>query len=155
MGFKAEIVGGKGAFLKVAHKFDEISKRTEEEVIQSTQLTVLTIHSHAVKSIADQKGDPAVRYKPRRNVTVSKPGDPPNTDTGRLAQSIQFEFENGGLVGIVGTSLKYGAWLEFGTQHIKPRPWLRPAVRKTQSELGRRPYIKNVTGILQQLGRKK
>lgn len=79
----------------------------------------------AVKSI--QKQSMGAQYGKH---IASKPGEAPNTDTGRLVQSIkiddskikQFQMR-------VGTNLKYGAFLEFGTTHIKKRPWLRPAFK--------------------------
>jgi HK97 gp10 family phage protein len=68
-------------------------------------------------------------------VNVSRPGEAPNTDTGRLAQSIKFEFEDDGLKSLVGTNLKYGAALEFGTKNMAPRPWLSTAVLLTSKKV--------------------
>lgn len=40
----------------------------------------------------------------------------------------------------VGTAVRYGTFLEFGTIHMEPRPWLRPAMDRvagrTSSILG-------------------
>ena len=55
------------------------------------------IHESAIKSINENGDGPvAQRYQPDRKVNVSKPGSTPNTDTGRLVQSIRMEFLNGG-----------------------------------------------------------
>jgi hypothetical protein len=51
-------------------------------------------------------------------------------DTGTLRSSITYEVDEDKLVGYVGSNLKdppYGAYLEFGTSRMKPRPWLKPA----------------------------
>lgn len=55
----------------------------------------------------------------------SKPGEPPRLITGTLRASISNEPLKGGLLQRVGTPLKYGFWLEFGTLKMAPRPWLR------------------------------
>lgn len=54
---------------------------------------------------------------------ISKEGDSPNTDTGRLIGSIQVDHKKGSQVAHVGTDLDYGLFLE--TTHN--RPWLEPA----------------------------
>lgn len=48
-------------------------------------------------------------------------------DTGTLRRSIHSVFEAGGLRGIVGPSVDYGAPVEFGTRHMAARPYMRPA----------------------------
>ncbi len=105
--------------------------------LKSVQEATLEIHRTAIELIeANTDGRAMVRYNPKRRVFVSDPGDPPNTDTGRLVQSIQFDFENDGFTGRVGTNLRYGAWLEFGTRTMEPRPWLSTAIEHVSSEIG-------------------
>lgn len=47
--------------------------------------------------------------------------------TGNLRRSIHSVFENGGLRGIVGPSVLYGKFVEFGTRRMAARPYMRPA----------------------------
>jgi len=47
--------------------------------------------------------------------------------TGTLRRSIHSIFEQGGLRGICGPSVAYGAPVEFGTRHMGARPYMRPA----------------------------
>lgn len=54
------------------------------------------------------------------------PGAPKN-DTGHLRDSIFARVVPGGLSAEVGTDVKYGAYLEFGTRRMAARPWLHPA----------------------------
>lgn len=104
--------------------------------VKAVQLSTLLLHEYAVKSIqAVGDGQSAIRYNPKRVVNVSKPGDPPNSDTGRLVQSIKLDFQKKGLVGRVGSNLKYAAYLEFGTSTMAPRPWLSEAVDQTSKEV--------------------
>lgn len=69
--------------------------------------------------------------------TASLAGEPPASDTGSLLSSISHEMKVEETVyAVIGTPLKYGLYLEKGTQwhddepgeHIAPRPWLVPAL---------------------------
>ena len=107
-----------------------IQKRMEQARKVALFQIAAKIHESAIKSINENGDGPvAQRYQPDRKVNVSKPGSTPNTDTGRLVQSIRMEFLNGGATALVGTNLKYGAYLEFGTRTMAPRPWLSKAFK--------------------------
>jgi phage gpG-like protein len=56
----------------------------------------------------------------------SKPGEPPNVQTGRLRGSVAHE--RVGMVARVGTNVRYGRDLELGTRKMAARPWLRRAL---------------------------
>lgn len=78
-------------------------------------------------------------YKRRGRVhRASAPDEPPMTDIGTLAQSIDYKIEATGrykrLVRI-GTALQYGKWLEYGTVRIRPRPFARRALKKYEKKL--------------------
>ena len=65
----------------------------------------------------------------------SAPGNPPAPDTGNLRNSIRFSVENAGnaVKGRIGSTQNkppYGAYLEYGTSNILPRPWLAPAIER-------------------------
>ena len=60
-------------------------------------------------------------------------GNAPNTDTGRLVSSINTEPTDDGV--LVGTSLEYGKFLEFGTTTMGERPWLIPALNKNKQTI--------------------
>lgn len=123
---------------KLDGRFKKLTPQIEAEMIKATREAVFLIHSTAIKSIQqNSSGDRQTRYKPKRTVRASKPGDAPNTDTGRLVKSVDFNFENRGLVGEVGTNLKYGKHLEFGTKTMAPRPWLSTAVKSVEGKLSR------------------
>ena len=114
----------------------KFAKVSDEEMKKTIQVATLMVHGTAVKSIQKSSpGESQIRYKPRRGVVAAKPGKAPNTDTGRLVQSIAFEFEDGGMKGLVGTNLRYGKHLEFGTNKMAARPWLKPAVRANRKKI--------------------
>jgi hypothetical protein len=60
---------------------------------------------------------------------ASQPGEPPRYRLGILRATVDAESRDNGMTQRVGTPLKYGYWLEWGTVKMKPRPWLRPALR--------------------------
>jgi HK97 gp10 family phage protein len=75
--------------------------------------------------------------------TASAPGEPPAQRTGQLRQNITWtvnQLFSGNYEAVVGTDLKYGPWLEFGTNFMKARPFLRPALKENEKEL------KNIMG---------
>ena len=120
----------------IAKAFGKLESQMLEKQKLAVAESVLLIHSNAIKSIqAVGDGTPEMRYDPKRVVSVSKPGDPPNSDTGRLVQSIKFDFKKDGIVGRIGSNLKYAVWLEFGTEHMAPRSWLAPAVEDASQEV--------------------
>jgi len=122
--------------------------------VETVQMLTLQIHSVAVKSLqANTDGTAELRYKPTRWAFASFPGDPPNTDTGRAVQSIKFDFIDNGRTGLVGTNLRYLAWLEFGTKKVAARPWLAPAVEEVRKG-ARALFTSNVSGAIYDVSRK-
>lgn len=107
--------------------------------VMSEQLAdaAMAVHGEAVKSIASHLSVSHVetRYNPKREQEVSAPGNAPNTDRGTLVQSIKFEIDQAELKAVVGTNLKYGAHLEFGTKDMAARPWLFPAFEAHKEEI--------------------
>lgn len=71
----------------------------------------------------------------RRTIKVeraAKQGCP--VDTGRLRSSIAYRIEGGNeVVGIVGTSVEYAPFVEFGTRFMAAQPFLRPALQAASS----------------------
>lgn len=125
MKFSGKITGV-DKLLKSINKLSAATARASGDALTES---ILEVHGAAIKSIQAQgsTGHIETRYRPTRTVQASAPGQPPNSDTGRLVQSIQFEVDKMNGVARVGTNLKYGAWLEFGTSTTAARPWLRPA----------------------------
>jgi len=153
--------GGRFAILGQVTGIDKLKKKLNQfqaealrGQVRAVAEGVLLIHSTAVQEINDNRdGTPEIRYGPKRVVVASRPGEPPNTDTGRLVQSIKFDFKNSGLIGRVGTNLKYGAWLEFGTENTAARPWLAPAVLAASKEIAA-IFEKELKGAIRDLGTK-
>ncbi len=67
-------------------------------------------------------------------LNVSKTGNEhPQIKTGELLGSITHEVGDGEV--LIGTNVKHGKYLEFGTSRMPPYPWLFPAVELKRTEI--------------------
>lgn len=69
-----------------------------------------------------------------KNHVPSKPGEPPNQDTGVLSSNIEAA-RFGRLKAKITSSAPYAAALEFGTSKMAARPYMRPARDKKKAEV--------------------
>lgn len=61
----------------------------------------------------------------------SAPGEPPNNDTGVLANNIEVTRDaNDRTKVLVSSNAPYASYLEFGTSRMAERPYMRPATEK-------------------------
>jgi len=65
---------------------------------------------------------------------ASLPGQPPNQDTGVLANNIE-TVQKGPLLVEISSNAPYAAALEFGTSKMGERPYMRPARDKMRGEV--------------------
>ena len=107
----------------------KLGEGAEIEIDRVVQATGLELRGEIVKMY--QRHTPTgiiyEKYNPRRTHQASAPGEPPATDTGRLAGSVEYT-KVGQVAAEVGTQVNYGAWLEFGTLSIAKRPAWLPAI---------------------------
>lgn len=64
----------------------------------------------------------------------SRPGEPPNQDTGVLGNNIE-TVQVAPLRVEVSSNAQYAAALEYGTSKMAERPYMRPAVAKQRGEV--------------------
>jgi HK97 gp10 family phage protein len=69
-----------------------------------------------------------------KNHVPSRPGEPPNQDTGVLANNIETN-QVAPLRVEVSSNAPYAAHLEFGTSRMAERPYMRPAAAKKRKEV--------------------
>lgn len=106
----------------------------EDVVMETITDLVMDTQAFAIQGIQGGGGGRVYeKYSPRRTHRASAPGAYPATDTGRLASSVRVIMPTAAsLSGEVGTEVKYGAWLEFGTSRMAARPWLLPSFEKAK-----------------------
>lgn len=64
----------------------------------------------------------------------SEPGQPPHRGTGQLIRSYAYKTGTTPIPYVdIGSSVKYAAYLEFGTSKMKARPHLRVAINETST----------------------
>lgn len=104
---------------KAILKFNLDTEDTLSKMVRITALDVMRKATDAIRTVS--KGEPVKRGG--KTHYISKPGDAPNTDTGRLIDSIDMNFDKQSITAEVGTNVDYGAILELD----RNRPWLEPA----------------------------
>ena len=65
----------------------------------------------------------------------SAPGDPPGVVTNALRGGMKWK-PDGRFTRIIHDSVEYGAWLEFGTERMLPRPFMSPAFDRKRQNFG-------------------
>lgn len=69
-----------------------------------------------------------------KNHVPSRPGEPPNEDTGHLRTNITVE-QAGPLRVLVASNARYSRALEEGTGKMAARPFMGPAARRKRAEV--------------------
>lgn len=86
-------------------------------------------------SIQQQSVGRAYKRKGKTHI-ASKPGEPPNIDTGTLINSYTWE-RDGNHTRHIGTSVEYAEFLEMGnTRGMAPRPHVGPEVERERARIG-------------------
>ena len=83
-------------------------------------------------------GGGAIRYGPRRNVTISVKGKAPNNDLGGLVRGIRAYVKRGkkGVYNVeFKSTAKYSLDLEFGTRKMAARPFMRPTLKRNRKNI--------------------
>jgi HK97 gp10 family phage protein len=81
----------------------------------------------------------------------SRPGEPPNFDTGVLSAHIEAR-QTGPASAEVASRAPYAAALEFGTSKMAARPYMRPARDKKAPEIQRK-FVEKMNKLIKASGR--
>lgn len=116
-----------------------VTGKTKKPTQSRVKLAAAMVEKEAKESIlkgGGAAGPPQIKevqyfYADPKNewVRASKGGEPPLNQTDGLRESIQTE-KIAGFVYIVGPAAPYGKYLEFGTKNMRPRPFMRPALKR-------------------------
>lgn len=121
------------AEIKLTLYSKEIIKNLEQEGVKRMLEAVNVVRNQTLEVLSGTRTGRTYKIPGTdRYYTASSPGEPPATATAELRQHINTAVEGEGktVVGMVGTDVKHGKMLEFGTKHILPRPWLRVSFEK-------------------------
>ena len=96
------------------------------------------VHAQTVKNLTGNRSGRTYNVPgTHKKYAASAPGEMPASATGTLRKSVKWgvEGQEAKVVGYVGTDVKYGPMLEFGTSKMLPRPWLRPTFEQMQGKI--------------------
>jgi len=129
----------------VTYRGDQVYAALERRVRDAVRRSAVLLHTRSQQLV--NKPTQKVRKKRQRttakgkkgsqytaHVGVSKPGEPPRTRTTHGREGIKLELASDGMSGKVGPSrnAQYMAFLQLGTRHIAPRPWLTKAISQAK-----------------------
>ena len=115
--------------VRVVKHSPRVYRATQTAMGQAMEFTL----EYAVREARDLTSRP---FPPK-----SEPGEPPRQRTGELKQSIKVLDVTEAktyVLGIFGTTIDYGRWLELGSTEMAARPFLRPALDLTIKEVPKR-----------------
>ena len=113
-------------YAKVEAKYASVVKNIIASGVQDTINTAKTsIQQHQSKGRTYGKH------------TASVAGNPPNSDTGFLANNIFMVLDADKFGGAVESRADYSGFLEFGTSKMGARPYLQPALEENRPKIRR------------------
>tara|TARA_Y100000592_G_scaffold96605_1_gene165397 strand:+ start:72 stop:506 length:435 start_codon:yes stop_codon:yes gene_type:complete len=120
--------------------FKNYSKSIQKELKRNLRIAGMMVRSTAVQSILSggKSGKVYEKYNPRRTHRSSGEGQAPASDTGFLASNIVLSKINDQDMSIeVESRAEYSEFLEFGTQNMKARPFMFPALEENKPKIRR------------------
>tara|TARA_R110000787_G_scaffold277254_1_gene386503 strand:- start:716 stop:1147 length:432 start_codon:yes stop_codon:yes gene_type:complete len=135
-------VDGLGELLK---RFDKVPKDMAKEIRKAMNESALRVKADAISSLRRRSIGKTVLRRGIK-VLVSKPGDAPNSDTGKLLESVMVSPVKGNMFKGYSVEIKavtpYAEILEDKKRHN--RPFMQPALDKNKPKI-RKLIIKAVT----------
>ena len=141
---------------RLRQQLQQIPKAVHSGLVRAIATSALSLDKSMKEMI--QRGPKTGRVYKRGNVLhrASAPGEPPASDTGRLASSISPQFHDNGLRATIGvhevSRVRYATFLEFGTRRMLPRPFVRPAFTLKKDEIKARLHRAVESGLRRKAG---
>lgn len=95
------------------------------------------IRNELVKEVS-RPGGGRLYKRGKKTHRASSPGDPPAVDYGRYRSSFTFNvsrISRSVAEVVIGTGMKLGVWLEFGTRWMAARPHFRPVMERIRPRI--------------------
>lgn len=124
-----------GTVMPIDWNDHDIRERARKAAMRGVIRATEAVRNEAISLILNSPKTGRVYRRGGVEHIASAPGEPPASDTGRLVNSIETVYDVLQLSGIVRCTVAYGPFLEYGTQKMEPRPFLRPAVANTRREV--------------------
>jgi HK97 gp10 family phage protein len=114
---------------------DAVTEAARRGIVRGLTMAGNIVRNEVVRRI--QQTPKTGRVYTRRGVEhqASAPGEAPASDTGTLVQSITVEVNAEKLSVTVNAGAAHAPALEFGTDKIEPRPYMRVSLAEKRAEL--------------------
>jgi len=135
---------------ELAKRLSGISAEAKTKATTQINLAALDFQLNVRKTISKttgrhrkyKRGKTQVAKGLKRVHYSSSPGKPPNSDSGKLRESLSVTkasaFRTTAFVRAGGSGAKYAPFVERGTRRMKARPYFRPMLRKLTPQIVRR-----------------
>ena len=142
----------------------KILGRVEEAIARGLFISAEMVRTRAIESILNDpktgeiyttlfftigkgEGRIVIPYGTRPAHQASAPGEAPASDTGTLVNSITTTIQREQLTATVSVHSIVGKYLEFGTDRMAPRPFMRPALDQSAKQI-KETIVKEVRTVL-------
>ncbi len=117
-----------------------MSPMIRKAIQAAVEASVKDVETEAKKMIMHgaKTGTVVQLRNPNRTHQRSRKGEAPATDTGTLVSSITHDIDSDKMAGSVIARAGYALALELGTKHMKPRPFLFPALVSLRATIKKR-----------------
>lgn len=117
-------------------KVKRLDLQSQANTIMALRGLTTPMEADIKKDLSRPKSGPVVtRYRPRRTVKVSLPGETPARDRGMLVNSIEVDVDPRQFNLTISALAPYARDLEYGTRNMLPRPFLRPALTRWRKRI--------------------
>lgn len=105
-------------------------------VVRALQGLAGPIEQDIKQELRKTKSGPIItRYRPQRQVKVSRPYEAPAEDLGMLVNSIEVDVDPAQYNMVIAALAPRARELEYGTRNMLPRPFLRPALTRWRKRI--------------------
>tara|TARA_S200000501_G_C20144314_1_gene448607 strand:- start:45 stop:467 length:423 start_codon:yes stop_codon:yes gene_type:complete len=115
----------------------KLGVNARKNVKDALEKSVNEVRNVAVESIVRNPRRGAEVRRRGQTFNISRAGDPPAQDQGFLSSqiSVEVKMSSTGGIGKVISAAPYSAALEFGTVNMGARPFMQPALKKSQKKI--------------------
>lgn len=112
-----------------------ITKSVANAIMRGVITGTEAMRLYAIDSIENDPKTGRIYIRDGHAHQASAPGESPASETGELVANIVTEYDYSKLSGTVVAHVPYAAALEYGTEKMEPRPFLRPALLALQDSV--------------------
>ncbi len=132
---------GKVDFSDTIRKLDKITSEAKKEISAALWLGGKKIEENSKISIQRETKTGRIYKRGQVEHRASAPGEAPANDTGALVRSFNLSSSADKMIVQIksgGGQVEYAKFLEFGTNKMEERPFMKPALEKSRKYISER-----------------